>query len=132
MVISLRRELQERPSLRFSVEAGYAPGFDEEGHEDGVTPAIHVKITNIGKRPISLDRTVCVFKAPHSEEQIQKESSLHLIKLGWYEAADAWINLYSQPEHIERLLVVDSTAKEWVSSNAEMKTIRASCARLRS
>ena len=130
-IIAVRRELNERTKLTFLFEASDIYATDSDGQEYR-TPAIHVTVTNNGMRPISLDRVVCVFTPRYSADQSQsrKESSFRLAKLGRGDAADVWVELYSEPAEIIQILAIDSTAKKWVARHREIKAIQTECARL--
>lgn len=125
LILSIRREVHERPKLRFLFEATpHLHGEDEYGQEYA-TDALKVTITNIGGHPIALHRVCCVFQSTRDATLRRRELRLNGAKVVHGEPSGGWIELGETPKCWESISVVDTTGKEWKPRGKELAQLLA-------
>jgi hypothetical protein len=129
LILSARREYLERTILKFNFRSAF---IDENGATpdsrqciDGVpvVDGVLVTATNLGKRPITVERFRCKYKCLPSVVGDRTVTSAVSETIGQGQASVGRMMIYVRPIQFTSAVAIDTTGKEWSCSKRELKTL---------
>jgi hypothetical protein len=128
LILSIRREYLERTILRFNFKSTFVDEDDVTDSRqcfDGVAvvDAVVATVTNLGKRPITVERFRCKYRCLASAEAERTVTSVVTATIGQGQASVGQMKIYERPIQFTGALAIDSTGKEWRCSRQELRRL---------